>query len=163
MYHTILMQCFLSSLSLPNPRYFFLGVSDRVCCFSCGQCLQDWSITDVPFVEHAIWIPSCVYVNYIKEQNCVRDCLASRNARSCNLVWINSLLYKPECVHFIFLTKSNTDIHLPFGWQCWCRNSCNVCLASCSGYRWKVFFDSSNRAFITDKPVIATECPVLHL
>jgi hypothetical protein len=37
------------------------------------------------------------------------------------------------------------------------------CVLRLAGYRWKIFFDSSNRAFITDKPFIAAGCPVLHL
>jgi hypothetical protein len=69
----------------------FSGPNDTVQCFVCGGGLKDWNMTDDPFKEHSRWFPYCVYINYIKGQDCVRNCLAQREAYSttdgsCSLV-----------------------------------------------------------------------------
>ena len=35
--------------------------------------LGDWLSSDIPFEEHAGWAPACVYLNFIKGPECVRE------------------------------------------------------------------------------------------
>lgn len=42
--------------------------------FYCGGGLQAWQPQDVPFEEHAIFYPHCIYVQYVKGRAFIRDC-----------------------------------------------------------------------------------------
>jgi hypothetical protein len=42
------------------------GRNDITVCFQCGGALKDWKDTDDPWSEHAVWFPTCLYVNHIK-------------------------------------------------------------------------------------------------
>ena len=48
--------------------FFYLGVSDKVCCYYCGIVLHDWKPHNDPFIEHTLFSPSCpfVHVNRIR-------------------------------------------------------------------------------------------------
>ena len=35
--------------------------------------LRDWQSSDIPFEEHARWYPTCVYLNFIKGPQYVRE------------------------------------------------------------------------------------------
>ncbi|KAK3097053.1 hypothetical protein FSP39_005927 [Pinctada imbricata] len=47
---------------LAQAGMFYRGYSDRCSCFWCGIGLQNWSIEDDPWVEHARWSPRCQYL-----------------------------------------------------------------------------------------------------
>lgn len=42
------------------------GMNDAVACFTCWQRLRTWELDDDPWVEHALWSPTCGYVRLVK-------------------------------------------------------------------------------------------------
>lgn len=51
---------------LAEAGFFYIGVGDRVKCFSCGGGLKDWDENDEPWEQHALWMNKCRYVKLIK-------------------------------------------------------------------------------------------------
>lgn len=62
-------------LYLAKAGFYFLEAPDRLKCYSCNIILDDWSITDGIWAEHAFWSPSCKHLRdkkgdaYISEIN----------------------------------------------------------------------------------------------
>lgn len=47
-------------------------------CFHCDGGLRNWEETDEAWTEHAKWFPKCGYVNLIKGQDFVKQCVEHR-------------------------------------------------------------------------------------
>ena len=56
----------------PNAGFFYLGVGDRVKLFACLGGLQNWEVTDNPFVEHAKYYPNCPFLLQVKGARYIR-------------------------------------------------------------------------------------------
>jgi len=56
------MKFIVDPKALSAAGFFYLGVDDKVKCFSCGLIVGDWNFTDTPFDEHAFWSPECKFV-----------------------------------------------------------------------------------------------------
>ena len=48
--------------------------------------LQKWSATDVPFVEHAKWFPTCAYIRLAKGEDFVRRIAENSNSPHTSVV-----------------------------------------------------------------------------
>nr|BDT62385.1 MAG: baculoviral IAP repeat-containing protein [Melicertus latisulcatus majanivirus] len=53
---------------LAEAGFFYVGLSDHVRCFYCGNGLRNWEKDDIPWNEHAYWFPECYYVILKKGQ-----------------------------------------------------------------------------------------------
>jgi hypothetical protein len=88
------------------PYCYFLhlstGIGDKTICFHCCGSLVDWGCDDHPCSKHAAWFPYCVYVNYIRGPDFVRNCLLRER----------QLEYQYPCT-VVYSTQSDTDDHLP--------------------------------------------------
>ena len=45
------------------------GYGDSVLCYSCGIGVRHWLPMDDPWIEHARWRPSCVFVKTMQSQH----------------------------------------------------------------------------------------------
>ena len=46
--------------------FYYLGIADKVKCFSCNSCVCNWESTDLVLNEHYRWaLGHCPYLNYI--------------------------------------------------------------------------------------------------
>jgi hypothetical protein len=45
-----------------------------VTCFHCGVIIGEWQETDVPWIEHAKYGPSCLYVIHVKGLEYIEKC-----------------------------------------------------------------------------------------
>jgi hypothetical protein len=48
--------------NLCDAGFYYSGVKDNVQCFCCSGSLQSWDGKDNPCLEHAIWFPSCIFI-----------------------------------------------------------------------------------------------------
>ena len=55
--------------------FFPTGCLDSVKCFFCDGGLRNWSKTDIPWVEHAIWYPDCEFVKLLKGEGFVKTAI----------------------------------------------------------------------------------------
>jgi len=53
--------------------FHYTGRSDENSCFHCNVGLRDWLSSDNPFEEHARWAPACVFLNFVKGPEYVRE------------------------------------------------------------------------------------------
>lgn len=51
---------------LADAGFFYLQISDRVVCFSCGGGLRAWEDEDDPWEQHALYYGGCQYMRLIK-------------------------------------------------------------------------------------------------
>ena len=51
---------------MADAGYYYMGQSDRVKCFHCDTICENWEAEDVPWVEHARWIPRCIFIKQAK-------------------------------------------------------------------------------------------------
>jgi len=49
-------------MQMAQAGLYYLGDHDRVKCYYCNGGLQNWSLNDEPWFEHAKWFPLCEYV-----------------------------------------------------------------------------------------------------
>jgi len=56
---------------LSDAGFYYLGIDDKVECFSCGGGLKDWEPEDIPWEIHALCYPKCRYVNLMKGEKYV--------------------------------------------------------------------------------------------
>ena len=56
-----------------NFFYTFLGLSDHVRCFHCGNGLRNWENDDNPWIEHIRWYPDCNFVLLSKGQEYINN------------------------------------------------------------------------------------------
>jgi baculoviral IAP repeat-containing protein 7/8 len=47
---------------LADAGFFYNGTNDRIICYHCGICLERWKIEGDPWVQHAVWSPTCCYL-----------------------------------------------------------------------------------------------------
>jgi hypothetical protein len=47
---------------------------DCVICFHCGVQTGEWLDSDIPWVEHAKWSPTSLYVNHLKSLEFIQEC-----------------------------------------------------------------------------------------
>ena len=47
--------------------------NDLIVCFHSGGGLKDWLQRDDAWIEHAVWFPFCLYVEYIKEKQFIQE------------------------------------------------------------------------------------------
>lgn len=47
---------------LATAGFFYDGIGDKVTCYSCGVCINNWKINSIPFVEHAKNLVVCSYM-----------------------------------------------------------------------------------------------------
>lgn len=62
---------------LAQAGFFYLGVSDKVQCFTCGGILHEWERTDDAMYEHYRHFPNCAFVRGFIE-------LAIQHVKLCN-------------------------------------------------------------------------------
>jgi hypothetical protein len=58
-----------------NHYFIFLipGWADGCLCFMCGGALFKWTESDIPFIEHAKYFPTCPYIRYVKGHAFIRE------------------------------------------------------------------------------------------
>lgn len=66
---------YIDRMKLANAGFFYIGVSDHVRCFSCGNGLYNWTIEHDPWKEHAKWYPGCTFLEHIKGRNYINNVL----------------------------------------------------------------------------------------
>jgi baculoviral IAP repeat-containing protein 2/3 len=64
----------LSAEEVASAGFYFVGVGDRVKCFSCGVGLNNWGRKDIAWREHARYSPKCGFVKKIKGRDFVAKC-----------------------------------------------------------------------------------------
>lgn len=60
------MKYIVDPKALSAAGFYYMGIDDKVKCFSCGCIIGDWNFTDNPWEEHAFWSPSCKFVLHEK-------------------------------------------------------------------------------------------------
>ncbi|XP_076230544.1 death-associated inhibitor of apoptosis 2 [Nomia melanderi] len=63
---------------LASAGFYYTGLGDQVRCFHCDGGLRDWEVTDDVWTEHARWFPKCEFVNLIRGQKFIQQCIANR-------------------------------------------------------------------------------------
>lgn len=58
--------------ALAEAGFYYVGHSDRVCCFHCGGSLHQWLPNDIPWEEHAKSYSYCTFLNLMKSPEYVR-------------------------------------------------------------------------------------------
>jgi hypothetical protein len=56
---------YVSIDDLAKSGLFYLGIDDRVKCFSCGTVLDQWEEGDIPMTEHKKFSPQCPFITQI--------------------------------------------------------------------------------------------------
>lgn len=57
---------------LAEAGFYYTGVEDKVLCFHCGGGLNNWEESDEPWTEHALWFPTCQFLNMVKGASYVK-------------------------------------------------------------------------------------------
>ena len=65
-------------IELARAGFFYSGLSDGVICYQCGIGLSQWTITDVPFEEHAKMYPKCYYLKLVKGPEYIKSIKSKR-------------------------------------------------------------------------------------
>ncbi|XP_012151449.1 death-associated inhibitor of apoptosis 2 isoform X2 [Megachile rotundata] len=63
---------------LSSAGFYYDGFGDHVRCFHCDGGLRDWETTDDAWTEHAKWFPKCEFVNLVRGQEFIKQCINSR-------------------------------------------------------------------------------------
>lgn len=58
---------------MSDAGFFYTQLSDRVICFSCGGGLRQWTETDIPWEQHAVWYSKCNYLQLMKGQEYIEQ------------------------------------------------------------------------------------------
>jgi hypothetical protein len=67
--------------------YCVSGEKNHVICFQCGVQMGEWLDCGDPWIEHAMWSPTCLYVKHLKGLVFVKICKPLRPAEKwCNCV-----------------------------------------------------------------------------
>ena len=53
-------------MELADAGFYYRGQSDWVKCFHCDKTCVNWEAEDVPWVEHARWMPRCIFIKQAK-------------------------------------------------------------------------------------------------
>ncbi|XP_076466346.1 E3 ubiquitin-protein ligase XIAP-like [Babylonia areolata] len=74
-----------AATELAEAGFHYAGYSDCALCFFCGGGLNNWDVTDDPWIAHAQWFPRCAYLRQCQGQDfvdIVRELYSARaNAR----------------------------------------------------------------------------------
>ncbi|CAF2402146.1 unnamed protein product [Rotaria sp. Silwood2] len=124
---------------LVRAGFFYTGTETIVTCFYCNGSLQNWSLHDIPMVEHACWFSHCAYARqlcgeelYHKIQkskraqqehtraNEFRERTDSSNMLNTNLTTNSSLLLIPDENTLSKLVAARLD--LPMSQRLWDPN-----------------------------------------
>lgn len=62
-----------SAQELANAGFVYMGVNDKVFCFTCHVRLHAWTSNDDAFFEHAKFSPNCKYLKFIKGENYIAN------------------------------------------------------------------------------------------
>lgn len=63
---------------LASAGFYYDGYSDHVRCFHCDGGLRNWETTDDVWIEHAKWFPKCEFVNLVRGQEFIKQCINNR-------------------------------------------------------------------------------------
>ncbi|XP_043511481.1 putative inhibitor of apoptosis isoform X1 [Frieseomelitta varia] len=63
---------------LASAGFYYDGFGDHVRCFHCDGGLRNWEATDDVWTEHARWFPKCGFVNLVRGQEFIKQCIDSR-------------------------------------------------------------------------------------
>ncbi|KZC11010.1 Apoptosis 2 inhibitor [Dufourea novaeangliae] len=63
---------------LASAGFYYTGLRDLVRCFHCDGALRDWETTDDVWTEHARWFSKCEFVNLIRGQKFIQECIDNR-------------------------------------------------------------------------------------
>ncbi|XP_017799080.1 PREDICTED: putative inhibitor of apoptosis [Habropoda laboriosa] len=63
---------------LASAGFYYNGYGDHVRCFHCDGGLRNWEATDDAWTEHARWFPKCEFVNLVRGQEFIKQCVNSR-------------------------------------------------------------------------------------
>ena len=61
-------------MDLVEAGFYYTGIEDKVLCFHCNGGLQNWSIGDDPWVEHARFYNDCGYLRFMKSEAFIKCC-----------------------------------------------------------------------------------------
>lgn len=68
---------------LADAGFYYIGVSDRVKCYTCGGGLKDWEPEDDPWEEHALaYGEDCMYVKVTKGASFIQNVKTDYEIRS---------------------------------------------------------------------------------
>ncbi|XP_063235266.1 baculoviral IAP repeat-containing protein 7-B-like isoform X2 [Bacillus rossius redtenbacheri] len=68
--------------SLSEAGFYHTGKDDETVCFHCGGPLKNWEEGDVPWSQHALWYPNCLFVLRAKGDVFVREACAKEASLS---------------------------------------------------------------------------------
>ncbi|XP_003492056.1 putative inhibitor of apoptosis isoform X3 [Bombus impatiens] len=63
---------------LASAGFYYDGFGDHVRCFHCDGGLRNWEATDDAWTEHARWFPKCEFVNLVRGQEFIKQCINNR-------------------------------------------------------------------------------------
>lgn len=63
---------------LAGAGFYYTGLGDHVRCFHCDGGLRNWETTDDAWTEHARWFPKCEFVNLVRGQEFIQQCIDNR-------------------------------------------------------------------------------------
>ncbi|CAK9831205.1 Death-associated inhibitor of apoptosis 2 [Anthophora retusa] len=63
---------------LASAGFYYNGYGDHVRCFHCDGGLRSWEPTDDVWTEHARWFPKCEFLNLVRGQEFIKQCVNSR-------------------------------------------------------------------------------------
>ncbi|XP_076245579.1 death-associated inhibitor of apoptosis 2 [Calliopsis andreniformis] len=63
---------------LASAGFYYTGFGDHVRCFHCDGGLRNWETTDGAWTEHARWFPKCEFVNLVRGQEFIKQCIDNR-------------------------------------------------------------------------------------
>lgn len=142
-------------LALSEAGFFYTGKADVTICFHCGGGLNDWEITENPWVQHAQWFSKCNFILSVKGKSfvdkvCGRNVILKPEEKSLNCTNIEDnktenstpehLLCKICCIEELGI------VSLPCGHIFSCFN-CSFSLTKCAVCRQPVL--ATVRAFLS--------------
>jgi Inhibitor of Apoptosis domain len=59
---------------LASAGFYYEGINDTVRCFACGLFLNDWNVTDNPWMRHTDGYMPCFYLISVKGSSYIEQC-----------------------------------------------------------------------------------------
>lgn len=65
---------------LADAGFFYQGTGDQTTCHHCGGGLKNWEPEDDPWVQHAKWFSTCLYLRVVKGQDFINGIVGKHQA-----------------------------------------------------------------------------------